>query len=70
MFKNEKLIKRTNSAEDACQAAWGYPSVSKAAGEQVQVLQRDIAEVNSVVGEEIEKFLQVPDIGVQCVRTI
>ncbi len=64
-LQNQKTVKRTHAAENACNTARSDAAVAQCAGKQVKISDRSRSIVYAVVAIVVEQFLQVAAIGIQ-----
>ncbi len=69
-LQGEKTIETTHSAEDTCQRTRCHTEVDNLRGKLIQLFQRDLPEINALIAQIVDEFLQVADIGIQRVAGI
>ncbi len=70
LLQDQKTIERTHAAEDAGHTARLDAQILKGAREMVQLLEGDMAEVDTHIGIVVKELLQIAHIGIQRVARV
>ena len=69
-FEGQEAVERTHATQDASHRAGSHAKLLQSLCELVQLLERDVSEVDALVGIVVQQLLQVFQISIERVRSV